>query len=57
MSEIPEKIQTWQMVQPTMKDRETGEVTQGKLKLVSIPVPKLNSGEVLVKVVGCGVCQ
>ncbi len=57
MLEIPEKIQTWQMVQPTTKDRETGEVTQGKLELVSIPVPKLNSGDVLVKVVGCGVCH
>jgi len=29
---IPDKIQTWQMVTPFRKDRETGEVTPGKLE-------------------------
>jgi 6-hydroxycyclohex-1-ene-1-carbonyl-CoA dehydrogenase len=29
---VPEKIETWQMVQPTVKDRETGEVKPGKME-------------------------
>ena len=33
-TEVPDKIKTWQMVQPRKKDRETGEVTDGKLELV-----------------------
>ena len=57
MEDVPEIIRTWQMVQPTLKDRETGEVQEGKLELVEIPVPDLNPGEVLVKVAGCGVCH
>ena len=54
---IPDKIQTWQMVQPTKRDRETGEVTPGKLEKTEIPVPALEAGEVLVEVAGCGVCH
>lgn len=54
---VPDKIKTWQMVQPWTKDRETGEVTEGKLELVEIPVPELKEGEVLVEVAGCGVCH
>ena len=54
---IPDKIQTWQMVQPTTRDRETGDVTPGKLEKTEIPVPALNPGEVLVEVAGCGVCH
>jgi len=42
---IPEKIQTWQMVEP------------GKLIKTSIDVPELKPGEVLVEVAGCGVCH
>jgi 6-hydroxycyclohex-1-ene-1-carbonyl-CoA dehydrogenase len=57
MSDIPKMIQTWQMVQPTSKDRETGEVTPGKLEKTEIPVPELKEGEVLVEVAGCGVCH
>lgn len=57
MGGIPEKIQTWQMVQPTTRDRETGEVTPGKLEKTEIPVPELGPGEVLVEVAGCGVCH
>ena len=57
MSDIPKMIQTWQMVQPTSKDRETGEVTPGKLEKTEIPVPELKDGEVLVEVAGCGVCH
>ena len=57
MGEIPEKIKTWQMIQPYIKNRETGEVTEGKLELVEIPIPELNPGDVLVKVAGCGVCH
>ncbi len=54
---IPDKIQTWQMVQPTKRDRETGEVSPGKLEKTEIPVPALEAGEVLVEVAGCGVCH
>jgi 6-hydroxycyclohex-1-ene-1-carbonyl-CoA dehydrogenase len=57
MEELPKSIKTWQMVQPTVRNRETGEVTEGKLELVEIPVPELQHGEVLVKVAGCGVCH
>ncbi len=54
---VPDKIQTWQMVQPTSRDRESGEVTPGKLEKTEIPVPELQEGEVLVEVAGCGVCH
>lgn len=57
MAEIPEKIKTWQMVQPKLKNRETGEVTEGKLEQLEIPMPELSSGEVLVEIAGCGVCH
>ena len=57
MAEIPKKIQTWQMVQPTTKDKETGEVTPGKLEKTEIPVPELREDEVLIEVAGCGVCH
>lgn len=57
MGSVPDKISTWQMVQPTIKDRETGEVTPGKLEKTEIPVPELKPGEVLVEVAGCGVCH
>ena len=42
---LPEKIQTWQMVEP------------GKLERTSIDVPELKPGEVLVEIAGCGVCH
>ena len=45
MAKIPNKIETWQMVEP------------GKLKRASIDVPQLKPGEVLVEVAGCGVCH
>ncbi len=57
MAEVPDKIQTWQMVQPTSRDKETGEVTPGKLERTAIPVPELKSGDVLVEIAGCGVCH
>ncbi|SDT90023.1 6-hydroxycyclohex-1-ene-1-carbonyl-CoA dehydrogenase [Desulfobacula phenolica] len=57
MTTVPDKIQTWQMVTPFKKDRETGEVTPGKLEKTEIDVPELQAGEVLVKVAGCGVCH
>jgi 6-hydroxycyclohex-1-ene-1-carbonyl-CoA dehydrogenase len=50
-------IKTWQMVEPTARNKETGEVTPGKLELKEIPVPALKPGEVLVEVAGCGVCH
>ncbi len=57
MATIPEKIETWQMVQPTVRDKETGEVKPGKLERTSILVPPLSPDEVLVEVAGCGVCH
>jgi 6-hydroxycyclohex-1-ene-1-carbonyl-CoA dehydrogenase len=57
MSGIPKTIKTWQMVQPTRRNKETGEVIPGKLELKEIPVPALAPGEVLVEVAGCGVCH
>jgi len=54
---LPEKIKTWQMVRPWKKDRETGEITEGRLELAEVPVPELSENEVLVKVAGCGVCH
>ena len=57
MANVPDVIQTWQMVQPWTKDKETGEKTPGKLEKTTIPVPELQPGEVLVEIAGCGVCH
>lgn len=57
MANVPEKIMTWQMVQPTTRNKETGDVLPGKLEKKELPVPELKSGEVLVEVAGCGVCH
>jgi 6-hydroxycyclohex-1-ene-1-carbonyl-CoA dehydrogenase len=57
MAGVPDKIQTWQMVQPTIFDRETKEKTPGKIDKVELPVPDLKPGEALVEVAGCGVCH
>jgi 6-hydroxycyclohex-1-ene-1-carbonyl-CoA dehydrogenase len=57
MARVPDKIQTWQMVRPTTRDKASGEVTPGKLERTEIPVPELKPGEVLVEVAGCGVCH
>jgi 6-hydroxycyclohex-1-ene-1-carbonyl-CoA dehydrogenase len=45
MIKIPEKIETWQMVEP------------GKLTRTSVDVPEIKPGEVLVEIAGCGVCH
>ncbi len=57
MTSIPDAIQTWQMVQPWSRDKETGEKISGKLERTSIPMPELQPGEVLVEIAGCGVCH
>jgi len=57
MTNIPEKIQTWQMVQPWKKDPETGKLIEGKLEKTEIPVPPLQPGEAIVEIAGCGVCH
>jgi 6-hydroxycyclohex-1-ene-1-carbonyl-CoA dehydrogenase len=57
MAAVPDKIMTWQMVQPTARNKETGETIPGKLAKVEIPTPQLKEGEVLVEVAGCGVCH
>ncbi|KKM12489.1 6-hydroxycyclohex-1-ene-1-carboxyl-CoA dehydrogenase [Clostridiales bacterium PH28_bin88] len=41
----PDKIETWQMVEP------------GKLTRTSIDVPEIGPGEVIVEIAGCGVCH
>lgn len=45
MANIPDKIQTWQMTEP------------GKLAKVSLDMPEIKAGEVLVEIAGCGVCH
>lgn len=45
MAKIPNKIESWQMVEP------------GKLTKASLDVPEIKSGEVLVEIAGCGVCH
>jgi len=57
MADVPKTIKQWQMVQPTVYNRETKETTPGKLEIAEIPVPELKAGEVLVEVAGCGVCH
>lgn len=57
MAEVPKEIQTYQMVRPWSKDKETGEKTPGKLEKTTIPVPELAEGDVLVEIAGCGVCH
>ncbi len=49
MAAIPKKIQTWQMVQPTIFNKETKETKPGRLEKTEIPVPDLKPGEVLVE--------
>ena len=57
MSSAPDKIMAWQMAQPAVRNKETGETTPGRLELVELPVPELKAGEALVKVAGCGLCH
>jgi len=45
MAKIPNKIETWQMVEP------------GKLERKSVDAPKPGPGEVMVEIAGCGVCH
>ncbi len=54
---MAETIQTWQMVRPWTRDKETGEKTPGELERTSVPTPELQPGEVLVEIAGCGVCH
>ncbi len=55
---VPNKIQTWQMVEGPFFDKEAKKVTApGKLEKTEIPVPDLGAGEVLVEIAGCGVCH
>ena len=51
------EIQTYQMVTPFKKDRETGEETPGVIEHRTLPVPELKGEEVLVEIAGCGVCH
>ncbi len=57
MTSVPDKIATWQMVQPATRRQDTGEMIPGRFELLEIPVPELALGEVLVEIAGCGVCQ
>jgi 6-hydroxycyclohex-1-ene-1-carbonyl-CoA dehydrogenase len=57
MGDIPDTIQTWQMVRPWTRDKETGEKSPGLIERSSTPMPELAAGEVLVEIAGCGVCH
>jgi 6-hydroxycyclohex-1-ene-1-carbonyl-CoA dehydrogenase len=57
MANMPDKIQSWQMMQPWSKNKETGETIPGELTRVDVPVPELKEGEVLVQIAGCGLCH
>ncbi len=57
MSSAPDKIMAWQMAQPAVRNKETGETIPGRLELVELKVPELKTGEVLVEVAGCGLCH
>jgi 6-hydroxycyclohex-1-ene-1-carbonyl-CoA dehydrogenase len=57
MANVPDRIQTWQMVQPASYNKETKETTPGVLERAELPVPELKPGEVLVEIAGCGVCH
>ncbi|MBW2061336.1 MAG: 6-hydroxycyclohex-1-ene-1-carbonyl-CoA dehydrogenase [Deltaproteobacteria bacterium] len=57
MTNVPQKIQAWQMIRPWSKNKETGEVIEGKLARVELPVPELKEGEALVRIAGCGLCH
>jgi 6-hydroxycyclohex-1-ene-1-carbonyl-CoA dehydrogenase len=57
MTSVPDVIETWQMVRPWGRDKETGEKIPGVLERTSIPVLELKPGEVLVEIAGCGVCH
>jgi 6-hydroxycyclohex-1-ene-1-carbonyl-CoA dehydrogenase len=54
---VPDMIVTWQMIQPTSRNKKTGEEIPGRIEKKEIPVPELKPGEVLVEVAGCGVCH
>ena len=43
MANVPDRIQTWQMTEP------------GKLAKISIDMPEIQPGEVVVEIAGCGV--
>jgi 6-hydroxycyclohex-1-ene-1-carbonyl-CoA dehydrogenase len=53
MATMPEKIETWQMAEAG--DPKTGKL--GKLVRVTIDMPEIKPGEVLVQIAGCGVCH
>ncbi|MEW6261451.1 MAG: 6-hydroxycyclohex-1-ene-1-carbonyl-CoA dehydrogenase [Thermodesulfobacteriota bacterium] len=58
MSAIPNKINTWRMVEGPIFDQETKKImAPGKLAKTEIPAPELGADEALVKVAGCGVCH
>ena len=57
MANIPKEIQTYQMVVPWGKNKETGDVIEGKIERTTIPVPEIKEDEVLVEIAGCGVCH
>lgn len=58
MVSVPDKIQTWQMVEGPTLDKETKKVTApGKLEKTEIDVPELGEKDVLIEIAGCGVCH
>ena len=54
---MPDRMITWQMVQPTSRNKESGEEIPGRIEKKEMPLPELGPGEVLVEVAGCGICH
>ena len=54
MAGVPTKMMTWQMVKPTTRNKETGEVVPGELEKKEFAVPKKKTGEGHLVVAGCG---
>ncbi len=52
-----DKMTTWQMVQPSTRNPDTGELVAGKLEKIQLPLPEPAAGEALVEIAGCGVCH
>jgi 6-hydroxycyclohex-1-ene-1-carbonyl-CoA dehydrogenase len=53
---LPPAIQAWQMVNHAGEKTGARPAARFRLERRDLPVPKLDPGEVLVRIAGCGVC-
>ncbi|MEJ2037790.1 MAG: zinc-binding dehydrogenase [Desulfosarcinaceae bacterium] len=56
MTELPDKIISWQTAQPDPGGKPA-EKFAGPLELAAMPVPALGPGQVLVEIAGCSLCR